>query len=498
MNPAHNLLHRNDTDARGSSAARTFSLETGNAPIEVIIPEVIPAIATMSPAGNDAPLVLRVTTMLTQAWFDALAPYHPTAVGISSRLCRRPHTAVTDRHRNIAVLRASVPVLTSLFPDRAEQWRRMVDDLIPADPCGEDAEAVAIGDAAGHAVVRDRVHDGMNQLGDHAGRRYHRQPYADTTGYAPINPADLDPATELVDPSRWQPLTVAARTGVYRSQQFITPQLARTRPYSYADPAHFVVAPPSDSHWRYRPQAYREQAEVVLEVSAELDEERKLTAELFDNKINGLGFSALFAAQSKGLDLTGFVHYDLLTNLAAFDAAIAVWHHKRRFDAVRPATAIAFLFGDAPVTAWGGTGSGTVEDLPADQWRSYLATADHPEYPSASTALCHAHAETSRRFFGSDELDWTVPVPQGASTVEPGLVPAEGLKLHFATWTALADACGNSRVWGGVHFPAAVTAGACLGRSVGECAWAFLRAHVDGTAPAPVPGDASPVDGAHG
>jgi hypothetical protein len=30
-----------------------------------------------------ATLVLRVTTVLTHAWFDAIAPYHPSAVGVS-------------------------------------------------------------------------------------------------------------------------------------------------------------------------------------------------------------------------------------------------------------------------------------------------------------------------------------------------------------------------------------------------------------------------------
>ena len=163
-----------------------------------------------------------------------------------------------------------------------------------------------------------------------------------------------------------------------------------------------------------------------------------MTAELYDNKIFGLGFSALFATQSHALDVAGFVEYDFLTNLAAFDAAIAVWHHKRIFDAVRPATAIKFLYGDAPVTASGGPGSGTVTDLPGRHWQSYLPTADHPEYPSGSTALCHAHAEVSRHYFGSDDLDWTVPTSAGASIIEPGVTPAADLDLHFDTWSDLA------------------------------------------------------------
>ena len=69
-----------------SSSATGVDLDTGNAPIEVIIPAVAPIIFTdVSPSGSDATLVLRVTTLVTNAWFDASAPYHATAQGIYSR-----------------------------------------------------------------------------------------------------------------------------------------------------------------------------------------------------------------------------------------------------------------------------------------------------------------------------------------------------------------------------------------------------------------------------
>jgi hypothetical protein len=40
----------------------------------------------------------------------------------------------------------------------------------------------------------------MNQLGDEGGVLCNRQPYADYTGYDPVNTA-----YDLRDPSRWQP-----------------------------------------------------------------------------------------------------------------------------------------------------------------------------------------------------------------------------------------------------------------------------------------------------
>ena len=96
--------------------ANSFDLDAGNAPAELIIPAVIPVIyRRMSPKGNDATLVLRVTTMLTNTSFDAIAPYHPTAVGVCSLHGRRPRSEAADRSCNLAILQASVPVLESHF-----------------------------------------------------------------------------------------------------------------------------------------------------------------------------------------------------------------------------------------------------------------------------------------------------------------------------------------------------------------------------------------------
>jgi hypothetical protein len=38
----------------------------------------------------------------------------------------------------------------------------------------------------------------------------------------------------------------------------------------------------------------------------------------------------------------------------------------------------AKVFGTNLVTAWGGPYKGTVTDIPANEWRSYLANPDHP------------------------------------------------------------------------------------------------------------------------
>lgn len=467
--------------APARAGAQTFDFDTGNAATEVVIPAALPAIFEVSPGGNDATLVLRATTLATTAWFDAIAPYHPTAVGVYSRIPRRPEVQRTDRNRNIAILYASYHVLNSLYPHRTDEWRQMMLS-VGLDPDDDNVGAgnpAGVGNRAGMAVVAARERDGMNQLGDEGGRIYNRQPYADYTGYQPVNTA-----YELVDPSRWQPSLSPAGGGIFRIQQFVTPQLAVTLPYSYPDPTVFVSPPPIDSH--PSSPGYQAQADEVLAVSATLDDYRKMTAEFFDNKLISLGGSIFFLTVTQGLSLEEFVQVDFLTNLAAFDAAIATWQEKYRHDAVRPFSAIRYLYGDSPVTAWGGPGRGTVSDLPASQWRSYLGTADHPEYPSGSACFCASHAQAARRWFGTDALGFFQPTPAGSSRVEPGVTPATDMVIGpWETWTDFEQECGQSRLWGGVHFQASITAAQALCRPIGDLVYEFVQDHIAGTAPAP-------------
>lgn len=462
-------------------AAAAFDFDNGNALFEVVGPFLVPAIfSSVSSNGNDASLVLRVTTLMSNAWFDAIAPYHETAVGVYSRLGRRPASErATNRNKNIALLYASYRMLNSLLPQHAADWKAMLTSvgLDSNDASTDNNTPVGIGNNAGNAVVRAREHDGMNQLGDEGGRKYNRQPYADYTGYAPVNSA-----YELTDPSRWQPAIVALGNGAFRIQQFVTPQYGVTTPYSYDNPNKFKAPTPSKSNPN-NPD-YKKQADEVLAASAALTDYQKMTAELFDNKLLGLGQSIGFVTQTRGLTLDQFVQYDLTTGIAAFDAGIATWKEKARHDAVRPFSAIRYLYGDRPVTAWGGPGKGTVSDIKGNEWRSYLNTADHPEYPSGSACLCAAHAQASRRFLGTDALGWSVPFAKGSSGIEPGITPATDIVVGpFNTWSDFEQQCGFSRFWGGVHFMSSILEGETMCRPIGDLAYEFVQKYIQGRPP---------------
>ncbi|MEL6544963.1 MAG: vanadium-dependent haloperoxidase [Myxococcota bacterium] len=461
-------------------AKAQYDFDNGNAAFEIAIQAVAPVIfEEFSETAGDATLVLRATLFTTNAWYDASAPYHPTAVGVYSRLGRRPASeSATNRNINIALLYATYRVNVSLFPNREADFRAMLENvgLDPDDDSTDLTSPIGIGNVAGNSIIEGRLFDGMNQLGTDGGRDFNPMPYADTTGYRPVNTP-----YRLFAPSRWQPDIQRKGAGIYRSQVFVTPQYALLEAYSYDDQRDFSFPPPVNSQvWRWR--RYRRQAREVLQASADLTEDQKLKAELFDNKITSLGFSAVFAGLSQGLPLLEFIQLDFLTNVAAFDAGIVVWQEKRKFDAVRPFSAIKLIYGDRLVEAYGGPGVGTTT-LPASQWKSYLEEADHPEYPSATTCFCAAHTQSARRFLGNDTLGFPTEFPAGSSRAEPGLTPADDTVIVFDTWTEFNDDCGQSRVWAGVHFQAAVDESKALCNVFGDLAYEYVQTLIDGTAP---------------
>ena len=451
-----------------------FNLRNDNAMRDLALPYIVSWLRSdVSPGLNDASILFRYFTILFNAAFDAVAPYHETAVGVYSRLGRRPASASTSNYfANIAVMYAVYHSMLEMAPHRTEQWRRMMwsVNLNPDHVTENLASAAGIGQVAARNVLDARRHDGFNHFGDETPGF----PFMDTTGFVPVNTG-----LEVIDPSRWQPLLVRpGRSGVYVVQNFVTPQYSLTEPYADIDPREHRVGPPSDSDYANL-EAYRAQAEAVLELSATLTDERKMLVEFFDLKARDI----ILSPTTKDVDdVVEFVQLGFLLHMAQFDAGIVIWQEKLRYDAVRPITAIRHLYGDELVTAWGGPGRGTVE-LPASEWVSYVQNADHSDYPSATTAFCAAYAQAFRRYSGSEEIEsFTTVLDEGSSAIEPEVVPADDVTIEFRTWTEYEETCGEARLWGGVHFRPSVEASLEIGGTFGDAAYDYWATLIDGTA----------------
>ncbi|WBB61035.1 hypothetical protein O7599_00285 [Streptomyces sp. WMMC500] len=448
-----------------------------------------PTLAILGPM--DVTVFLWINRVVWFAAFDALAPYHETAVGVYSRIPRRPAgESATNRNMNIAALYAQHGVWTQILPQQVGRLRELMTGLglDPMDESENLTSPIGIGNVAAKNAWNALKNDGMNVLGYEGGRTYNPTPWADYTGYQPVNTA-----FDVNNPSRWQPQLQRHNgrragggpgdLGIYVTQHFVTPQAARTKPHIFKDPAQFRLPRPDHIDHTDR-RAFRRSADEILETSAALTDERKVVTEIMENKLWGIGHSSIVIAkkhdENNEMGMHGWVHWMLSHVLATFEPLIAAWHQKTKFDAARPVTVVRHVYGKKKVTAWGGIGMGTVDDIRASEWSSYLPVGDHPEYPSGSTSLCSATSQAARRYFGSDELDWTIDYKAGSTMVEPGITPAADLQLHFPTWTDFTRACGTSRVWGGVHFMKTVDRTITFGEQFGDMAHEFVDKHVKG------------------
>jgi hypothetical protein len=439
----------------------------------------------------DVTIFLWANRLTGLAWFDAVAPYHETAVGVHSRIGRRPSSeSATNRNMNIAAICAQHQLIKKLLPTRV----KVIEDLMtslglnPDDESENPTSPIGIGNIAGKSVFEAHKRDGMNFLGFEGGRRYNPRPWADYTGYRPVNTP-----FELVDPTRWQPQLTPHNgrrvgggpgdTGIYVAQHFVTPQIRLVKPLIFKDAQQFNIAPPDHTN-QAGSRKYKRSVDEVLEASAALTDKQKAIAEVMDNKVWGIGHSAIFIArkhdQNGELGVQGWARFLLTHILATFEPLIADWNLKAKYDAVRPVSAVRHVYGRREVTAWGGVGMGTVHDLPGDEWSSFLPVGDHPEYPSGSTTLCSSASQCARRFFGDDDLSWKFTFAAGSSKTEPGHVPANDIELDFPTWTEFTMNCAQSRVWGGVHFKTTVERSVQFGQQFGDMAHEFVQRHVKG------------------
>jgi hypothetical protein len=151
-------------------------------------------------------------------------------------------------------------------------------------------------------------------------------------------------------------------------------------------------------------------------------------------------------AAERQLEMSKTAHLFAALNVALADAGIGCWNAKYRYNFWRPVTAIVRADEDGnPATA------------PRPDWKSFLNTPPHPEYPSGHSAFSGAAATVLTAFFGTDHIRFTV---------RSDTVP--GAQREFASLYACARECGESRIYGGIHYRFSCEDGLQLGMRVGE------------------------------
>ncbi len=475
----------------------------------------------------------RAYGMVHTAMFDAWAAYDPVA--IATQLgddLQRPEPEITEANKIEAMSYAAYRVLADLFPSEVEIFNGLMAELglDPNNTTTDTATAAGIGNVSAAELLYFRRVDGSNQLGDDP--RGNGEPYSDISGYQPVNSAD-----QRVDIERWTPerVPINAEPGEEdRIQQFLTPQWGDVTPFALDSGEQFrpvapqpfllvdgevdleaktitladgsVVEISKDLIGTIINPDFIEQAEEIVDISANLTDEQKMVAEFWEDG-GGTSFPPgtwmtfgqfVSARDDNTLDEDAQLFFTL--GNAVFDAGIPTWEAKRFYDYVRPVRAIRDLgalgligtVGMDELTgeegfvieAWGGPKLGTRTIL-AENFLTYQTPDSDPsppfaEYTSGHSAFSAAGAEILKLFTGSDQFGASVTFEPGSSRFEPDFTPEDPVTLEWETFSEASDEAGISRIYGGIHFEEGDINGRTLGRQVGAAVFDQAQFFING------------------
>ncbi|TNC64245.1 vanadium-dependent haloperoxidase [Rubellimicrobium roseum] len=235
---------------------------------------------------------------------------------------------------------------------------------------------------------------------------------------------------------------------IVQQQLPLLPDWGSNRPFAMPDGAACPVpAPPAYSE--EPASAFRAEAIEVLEVARGLTDEQRAIAQFWSDdpmlSPTPPGHWIAIAQQVlDGEDADVERRAEVMATLAVAmaDAFIGCWHDKYRYNLIRPVTFIRAHLNPG--------------------FEPLLITPPFPEYPSGHSTQSGAAATVLTAFFG-EGYAFT-----DATHEEDGL-PAR----HFPSFWAAAEEAAISRLYGGIHFRAAIEGGLEQGRCIGAHAVAL-------------------------
>ena len=416
------------------------------------------ALAAIRMVAPPPPVTARALAIMNTSIYNAWTAYDATAVPTQrAGWARRPATEHLIEYKSMAISYAAERALANLFPSLASTFSGFRTALgYTAAPTGQPDDPATIGIQAADAVIAARANDGSNQAGS----------YADTSGYSPTSPPG---------PLSWQPLA---------GQRFAVPHWQQVTPFALSSASQFLPPGPG---LKKSDGSYDKAIKAIIDLSAKLDDKSKARAEYWADGPRSEqppGHWHLFAgaiSRKGGQSIDQDAKLNFAVSNALLDAGISSWHAKRRYDFIRPVTAVRTTHAGKTIKAWAGPGQGT-RIIPAEQFRSYIPTPPFPDYVSGHSTFSAAAGQVLRSFTGSDTLSLTVDFAAGSSFVEPGTVPATTVQLGWSTYTAAAGEAGLSREYGGIHFRDADAHGLNLGRAIGTNTWNKAQTYFQGIA----------------
>lgn len=239
-------------------------------------------------------------------------------------------------------------------------------------------------------------------------------------------------------PEHWVPTSTAGQ-----QQVPLLPSWGDNRTFAMPDGATCQLPPPP-AYSESEDSRFYEEAYEVYEVSKSLSEEEKAIANFWsdDPMLTPTPPGHWLSIAMQVLDETDAGLDKRVETLARLgvglaDAFIGCWYDKFVYDLVRPVTYIR-------------------RRIDPD-WQTMLASPPFPEYPSGHSTQSGAAAEILTRLFGEE------------FAFEDATHAGDGIKARrFASFWEAAEEAGISRLYGGIHYRAAIELGLDQGRCIAE------------------------------
>lgn len=445
-------------------------------PPKVWIEFVVPVLHGNKIQGYETPIAVYQTMRIDQVMWNCVAAFDDNALNVLT--FERPlYVGDSDRYdsesRALCMLHAVNKLLAGgLVPDAVDLFQEKMEEVGLDTRVPGNRKAIkrveqgkntpkAIGHYLAAEILAVMKQDGWNFNGrkNPDGKRCTANCiiYGDTgaTGYAPVN----NPFTAPEFPTRWQPLLEHNGRGFVVAQGHVTPhignvplQIMQPPLFSAADIASRVLANPN-----YDLEVEAAEAIEAVRLTGDSDF-RKTVVEFFDNKISLAGGLIFRLRETFSMSLEQQLMYHVGYTTVEHDSVVLAWKEKINHDLIRPTTVVQSK-GNQRINSYKGPGKGS-GTLKAANWQPYIRTMPHAEYPSGSGCICTVVADYVDAFvsdqFGQPTFATTWDFAAGSSKIEPGMTPASAMTLHFNNMTELRDMCGESRLWGGMHFRASV------------------------------------------
>ena len=239
------------------------------------------------------------------------------------------------------------------------------------------------------------------------------------------------------EPGRWVP------TNTNQQQQFpLLPGWGKNRPFALPEGATCPLASPAP-YSEDKTSAFFKEMQEVYDVTAKLTDEQKTIARFWSDDPMltptppGHWISIILQIMERDqLPVDKAAEALARTGIAVADGFIGCWREKFVHDYVRPVTVIKKLIDK--------------------NWQPLLITPPFPEYPSGHSSESGAAAEALTAVFG-DNFAF-----DDATHERDGIKPR-----HFTSFWNAAEEAGISRMYGGIHFRAAIEKGLEQGKCIG-------------------------------